>query len=87
MTNLWNKFFCLECQEVVDIGHASAEHDDPTVDVYGIDRASASDSGYIASDRDMGHYSPHVWIEVDGLDMCGECGAVQVPEEVIPNEQ
>ena len=78
--------YCTVCQEIVGIHpqtHRNEEHDGrPEVDVLPIEYQDA-DGRWIATSHGMGHFSPHVWIDVDGQDMCSECGAVRIDESVV----
>lgn len=41
---------------------------------------------YITNPADMGHYSPHMFIEVGGMQQCAECGATKIPAEMMDDE-
>lgn len=83
---MYNKYFCDECKEVVGshpVEHRESEHDgNRIVDVLRITEKTP-DGDYIAQDDSMGHFTPHIWIESDGLERCGECGAIKISDDQI----
>jgi len=38
---------------------------------------------YIAQPPNMGHFSPHMWMDVDDMEVCGECGATKIPKDMV----
>ena len=69
--------WCYICQEVHD-GTDGCEH--------GLDRKDGikrSTDGYITDPADMGHFSPHMFGEIDGFEQCLECGATKIPTELV----
>ena len=69
--------WCHLCQEVYE-STDGCEH--------GLDRkAGIQDTfdGYVAQPDGMGHYSPHTWLDIDGMETCAECGAVKIPDEFL----
>ena len=81
----YGKLYCTKCRDLVDetsFEHREADHDGaegPEI-VPIVDR---QDGQYIAQRDDMGHVTPHVWMDLEGHQMCGRCHAVKVPTEVI----
>lgn len=89
--SIWSQYYCTDCQEIVGISphdHRDEEHDgDPMTDIYRI--TDEQDGHLLAKDDGMGHFTPHIWSEVDGVQVCSECGAVKLdvavddlPEEI-----
>lgn len=67
--------YCHACDEVYD----STDECD-----HRLDRKSGIHKErdyYIAQPAEMGHYSPHHWMEIDGIPQCPECGAVRLSKE------
>ena len=83
---LYHHYYCTHCQEIVGVHpkeHRDEEHDGrPEIDVHPIEEQD-SDGRWIAKSSDMGHFTPHVWMDIEGQEMCGECGAVRIAEEVV----
>lgn len=77
VTHTKHGVYCRRCDAVHD-GTDGCEHGLGKKD--GVRRY---DDGYVAVPADMGHYSPHMWHEVDGRETCLECGAVKVPEGML----
>jgi len=77
-------FYCTVCKILTQnpVDHREDEHDGEwSID---INRVVSEEGGqWIAQDSDMGHYTPHMWVDVDGQDMCSECGAVKIAEEIV----
>lgn len=73
--------YCSRCIEVYestnDCGHNLGAK-------MGVQR---TDDGYAAQPDGMGHYSPHVYHEVDGMDTCLECGRVKISTEMVRNDR
>jgi len=80
---------CTLCYEVVPMGeiksHREEVHEGRFADVEIVPIHKES-KGLIAKARDMGHFSPHVFHEIDGHQMCGECGGVLVEERDVPED-
>ena len=79
--------YCTVCYQVVSdpVTHRDKEHDsDYTIDIWQIEKMG--DGEYLAQGDDMGHFTPHVFMEVNDHEMCGECGAVKIKESDIPEE-
>ena len=69
--------YCEVCEEVHD-GTGGCDHR--------LDRKMGvlrSSDGFIAKPADMSHFSPHMWVDVDGMEQCSECGAVKLSEEMV----
>ena len=80
--------YCMTCYEVVRLGqstlHRDVVHDGLMApDIVPIQATMGE--GFIAQASGMGHFSPHVWMDVDDHEMCGECGAVKVKPEDVPD--
>lgn len=72
--DLSGKYYCTDCHEIVEIPHRQDEHDgDMRPDLL---QVTVEGRNLIAIDEQMGHYSPHMWTDVDSEEMCVECGAV-----------
>lgn len=75
-------YFCDSCREVVSdpVKHREDVHEDDEYHQYNVlpikDRGS-EENMYIAQERNMGHYTPHIWTENEGMESCGECGAIR----------
>jgi threonine dehydrogenase-like Zn-dependent dehydrogenase len=68
------KYYCTRCDEIVEIPHRKDEHDgDISIDLL---QVTVEGRDLVAIEDNMGHYSPHMWTDVDGHEMCVECGAV-----------
>lgn len=74
-------FYCYRCQTVYD-STQDCEHD--LSDKAGVQEGHQSE--YVAQPNDMRHHSPCTFIEVDGMEMCGECNLVKVPAEMVNDE-
>lgn len=69
--------FCEMCGEVYD-GTDGCEHGLEAK--MGIRKGR---DGYVAQPADMGHYSPCMFIDVDGFEQCAECGKVKIPTDMV----
>lgn len=77
VTHYGHGVYCYVCQAVYE-STDGCEH--------GLDRKAGvqkTRDGYLAQPAEMGHYSPHMWMEIDGMEQCGECGAVKIPDEMV----
>ena len=83
---LRHTYYCTLCQEIVGTSpkkHRDEVHDgNLQADIAPLENKD-SDGRWIAKPEGMGHFTPHVWVDVDGQEMCGECGAVRIAEDVI----
>lgn len=70
--------YCEMCQEVYE-GTEGCEHE--LRRKMGVQKDV--DGGYLAAPEDMGHYSPHQFMLIDEMMQCVECGAVQIPPEMV----
>lgn len=80
--HLGHGIWCYACQEVHE-GTDGCEHELGRKDGIQIHR----DGGYITDPADMGHFSPHQFIEVDGFEQCAECGATKIPAQLVDDEE
>jgi rubredoxin len=69
--------FCHVCQAVYE-DTDGCEHNFDRKD--GIRK---DDDGYITDPDGMGHYSPCMFMEIDELEQCVECGATKLPAEMV----
>ena len=73
--------YCEACREVYDDTDAC---DHNLSRKHGIKH---HEDGYIAQPENMNHLTPHMWADVDGMEMCGVCGATKLPAEMVEGEQ
>jgi len=73
--------YCRLCDTVYD-GTDACDHGLDERD--GVRPARRSPTGYVAQPPDMSHHGPHMWIEVEGNEVCHRCEAVQIAPEDIP---
>lgn len=79
MTN--TESYCRACDDVFDgypWTHADSEHPDTDVEVKKIKRTNNNGERITEPDNEMGHYGPHHFVEVDGVLLCPECGALNI---------
>lgn len=79
LTDFHNQFWCTEHEEIVSLAHSNDDCD--ANDHYEI--TAIVDGQPVAKPGDMGHLSPHVWIDVDGLEQCAECEAIKIPDDAV----
>jgi hypothetical protein len=67
-------YYCFDCESRIE--GPVCDCDEPRRgDHNGTVRLRLSGDNLVAQPDDMGHYSPHQWIEVDHGEVCAECGA------------
>ncbi len=71
-------YICVEVHESTD----DCDHD--LGDKAGVQWARSE--GYFAQPDSMGHHGPHMFIEVDGMEMCAECEHVKIPDEMVESQ-
>lgn len=83
--------YCTACQEVYPTASDDPDDDDVPHCEHGFDKKMGVKKGrfdgYIAVPADMGHYSPHQFRKIDDMQQCVECGAVQIPEEMVESTE
>ena len=73
--------WCYVCQEV---------HNDTGQCEHGLEKKDGierSMDGYITDPADMGHFSPHMFHEIDGFEQCMECGATKIPANLVETDK
>ena len=70
--------WCYRCQKAYD-NTSGCDHDLGQKD--GIQKQV--NGSYLTQPADMGHFSPHMFIDVDGYEQCAECGATKIPEREV----
>jgi len=81
VTSYGHGIYCYRC---VDVHASTSDCDHDLGDKAGVERV---DGGYAAQPNDMGHYSPHIYMEIDGMEMCSDCQRVKIPEEMVPESK
>jgi len=69
--------YCYSCQEV---------YDDTDGCEHRLDRKAGVEKtrdGYVAQPNNMGHLSPHHFIEDDGMQQCAKCSRVKIPDGMV----
>lgn len=69
--------YCYMCQEVHDGTDGCDHRFDKKA---GVEKTA---DGYAAQPNDMGHMSPHMFVEIDGMKQCTECNRVKIPTELV----
>lgn len=85
MMQYFNDWYCKTCQEIVGsqpISHREKEHDG-SFDVGLMRIDGQSDDQPVATPDDCGHFTPHSFAEVDGQQVCQDCGAVRLSDDVL----
>jgi len=79
-------YYCTACKEIVGnrpLEHRANEHDGDHLTGIHLIEDRDTDDRLIAVPSGMGHFTPHIWTDVDGQDMCAECGAVRISDSVV----
>jgi hypothetical protein len=81
--------YCTTCYEVVRLGQSSSHREevhDGELEPDIVPIHSAGGGEFVAQSDKMGHFSPHMWTQIDDHEVCAECGGVKVQPEDVPDD-
>jgi len=81
VTHYGHGVYCYRCQDA----HESTDDCEHRLqDMAGIQKGINDE--FTAQKDSMGHHSPCMFHEVDGMEMCLECEKVKIPNEMVKND-
>jgi len=78
VTHFGHGVYCYLCQEVYE---STDDCDHDLSDKAGVQEGFNTE--YFAQPNNMGHHTPCHFMEVDGMEMCGDCEKVKIPAEMV----
>lgn len=81
--------YCYVCQEVYPTASTDPDDDIPhcSHDLSNKAGVQKGEDGYFAQRNDMGHRTPHLFMDIDGFQTCSECDRVKLPDVLVESAE